>query len=253
MKGSTTKNNLSKIIGISLWFAIWQIGAMTVDNIYILPSPLLTFKTLFELRHSKEFLLQISTTLNRVLIGFVSSVVLGSIFGLASGLNRWVHDFFKPFVVVVRSTPVISVIIIILLFVETDMVPVGIAFLMGFPIMWQNAYEGLLQTDKKKLEMAKCFKVGRINILKGIYLPSIKPYIITGIITTLGISWKVTVAAEVMSFPKLAIGSRLMESKLYVDTAEVFAWTIIVVLLSFIFEFIIKTQLMKLNKGDQHD
>lgn len=252
MKGSTIKNSISKIIGISLWFVIWQVTSKTVDNIYILPSPLLTLKTLGVLMQTPEFLGQITATLYRVFLGFVGSVCLGAVLGIASGLNRWIRDFIKPFVVVVRSTPVISVIIIIILWVETDAVPIFIAFLMGFPIMWQSAYEGLHQTDHKKLQMARAFDVKKIDILRAIYLPSIRPYIITGIISVLGISWKVTVAAEVMSFPKQAIGSRLFESKLYIDTSEVFAWTIVVVSLSFIIEFLIKSQLKKLYKGDHH-
>lgn len=249
MTGSTTQNKLSKIIGILIWFVIWQIGAMTVDNIYILPSPLLTLRTLLALKDSPDFFVSIGTTLYRVFLGFFLSVGIGTILGLLSGLNHWVHDFVKPFVVVVRSTPVISVILMIAIWVHTDAVPVVIAFLMGFPIIWLSAYEGLCQTDSQKLEMAKSFNVKKRNIMLGIYLPSIRPYLLTGIISALGISWKVTVAAEVISFPKAAIGSRLFESKLYVETSEVFAWTIVVVSLSFIFEYLVKSQLKKLNKG----
>jgi len=252
MKVSTITNNLSRIIGIAIWFIIWHMAAKTVDNIYILPSPLLTLETLLELIQTESFSDHVLASLKRVLLGFSVSVFLGFICGVLSGMSRFIYHIFKPFVVVVRSTPVISVIIIVLVLVGSDTVPVVIAFLMCFPIMWQSSYEGFKHTDPKKLEMAHCFKVRKRDILMGIYLPSMRPSVITGTIITLGMSWKVTVAAEVLSYPKLAIGKEVMMSKLTVETPMVFAWTVVIIVLSFIFEYLLKALLMKLNKGGQH-
>ena len=254
MRISTIKSKLSKIIGVLLWFLVWQLGAAIVDNIYILPSPIATLETLVELTQEASFFYSVSATLLRVFIGFFISVILGVSLGLLSGLNTWVHDILKPFVVVVKSTPVISVILMIALWVESTYVPVVISFLMGFPIMWHSAYEGLNHTNVKLIEMSKIYNVKKTYIVRDVYIPSMRPYLLTGIMNALGISWKVTVAAEVISFPKVAIGSRLFESKLYIETSEVFAWTFVVVLLSFIFEYAIKAYLKKrMNKGGLYD
>jgi NitT/TauT family transport system permease protein len=252
--GSIIKSNFSKIFGIILWFLLWQLGAYFVDNLYILPSPLNTISSLLVLIKEPSFFYSVTTTLARVFTGFFISVLLGVSLGFMSGINIWVHDILKPFVIVVKSTPVISVILMIALWVESNYVPVVISFLMGFPIMWQSAYEGFNHTNNKLLEMSKIFDVKKYYIIKDVYIPSMRPYIMTGIMSALGISWKVTVAAEVISFPKRAIGSRLFESKLYIETSDVFAWTLVVVLLSFIFEYALKSQFKKrMKKGELHD
>lgn len=249
MKDSITKISISKVIGVSVWLVLWQIIALAVDNIYIVPSPIETLTTLFTLLTDPKFIKSIGLTLMRVFIGFSVSAILGIGLGILSGLNSWIHDVFKPFVVVTRTTPVISVILIILIWISSEMVPIVIAFLMCFPIVWTNAYEGVTQTDPKLLEMAKSFKVPKKEVLRGIYLPSLRPYIFASLNTTIGISWKVTVAAEVISFPKFAIGARLYESKLYVETPEVFAWTLVVVCLSLMFEYFVKYNLKRFKGG----
>lgn len=254
MRISIIKSNLSKIIGILIWFLVWQVGSAIVDNVYILPSPIQTLETLMNLIQEARFFYSVTATLIRVFLGFFISVIFGVGLGLLSGLNIWVRDIFKPFVVVVKSTPVISVILMIAIWVESAYVPVVISFLMGFPIMWHSAFEGFMQTNGKLLEMSKIYKVKKAYIVRDLYMPSMRPYLMTGIMNALGISWKVTVAAEVISFPKEAIGSRLYESKLYIETSEVFAWTLVVVLLSFIFEYAIKAHLKKrMNRGGLYD
>jgi NitT/TauT family transport system permease protein len=246
MKDSTLKSNLSKIIGIMTWLILWQILSMMKNNPYIIPAPLDTLKALVVLLGNGKFLLSIFYTLLRVFGGFFISVLVGVVIGVASGLNHWVHDIMKPFVSVVRSTPVISVIIIIHLWVQSDYVPLVIAFLMCFPIIWTSSYEGIQNTDKNLLEMVRCFKLTKKSIIRNVYLPSVRPYVIAGITASLGIAWKVTVAAEVISFPDLGIGRRLYESKIWVETPEVFAWTLIIVILSLIFEYFIKKYLRRM-------
>jgi NitT/TauT family transport system permease protein len=132
--------------------------------------------------------------------------------------------------------------------------PMVVGFFMCFPIIWTNTYEGIKNTDPKLLEMAHCFQVPKKEIIKGIYLPSVRPYLISGIMASIGIAWKVTVASEVISFTKNSIGRSLYESKMYAETPDVFAWTLVVVLLSFMFEYLIKSFLRRFNQvGGYHD
>lgn len=240
MKLSTIKSNIPKVVGVAVWLILWQTVALIENNIYIVPTPLQTMKTLIGLLDDVKFLKSIMTTLLRVFSGFFLSVSFGVVFGVFSGLSKWVHDIIKPVIVIFKATPVISVILMISLWVESNYVPIVIAFLMCFPIVWTNTFQGISQTDRKLLEMAKCFDVSSKDVLKGIYLPSVRPYVVAGITTAIGISWKVTVAAEVISFPRFAIGKKLYESKIYAETPDVFAWTFVVICLSFAFEYIVK-------------
>lgn len=249
MKNSIIRNNYVKIIGIVMWLMIWEAISLAVDNVNVLPSPYQTYKALSLLMFEIKFFKSIAFTLYRVFLGFFISVVSGIALGVVSGLNDWVHDLLNPIIVTVKSTPVISVILIVILWSKSGNAPIIISFLMTFPMIWTNTVQGIKATDKKILEMARSFQVRKTSIIKNIYLPSIRPFVLSGITYAVGISWKVTVAAEVISHPKFGIGSRLYESKIYIAVDEVFAWTFIVILFSFVFEYAIKYWLKKLDKS----
>lgn len=133
-----------------------------------------------------------------------------------------------------------SIIIIALIWFQSGRVPIFVCFLMCFPIIWTNAVEGIRQVSKDLLQMAKVYRVNRSLIIRRIYIPSIRPYLIAGVTTALGLGWKVTVAAEVLSNPKFSIGGNLYGAKVYLESSQLFAWTSVVIILSFAFEYLFK-------------
>ena len=153
----------------------------------------------------------------------------------------------EPLVTVIKSTPVMSFIILAMIWFSFSIVPIVICFLMCFPIIYQNAREGILNTDKKLIKMAVLYKVPGKKILSGIYIKSMKPYINSAANVCLGLGFKVTVAAEVLASPDYGIGSKLYEAKIYLEPVEVFAWTFIILVLSYILE-----QLLKLGFRDRN-
>ena len=117
-----------------------------------------------------------------------------------------------------------------------------------FPIIYTNVIEGIKSVDNYLVQMANVYKVKRKYVVKDIYLPSIKNYIVSGILMCLGIGWKVSVASEVLSTPNYSIGLNLLNAKTTLETSELFAWTIVIVILSFIFEKIFKYYLSRAKK-----
>ena len=146
------------------------------------------------------------------------------------------YDFFYPVISLVKAAPVVSFIILTLVWLKSGTVPAFISFLMVFPVVWTNVSEGIRRTDKKLLEMAKIFDFGRIKTVKNIYIPSVLPFFKTACVTGLSLAWKSGIAAEVICTPQLSIGKQLYNSKIYLETPELFAWTAVVVILSGIVE-----------------
>jgi NitT/TauT family transport system permease protein len=109
---------------------------------------------------------------------------------------------------------------------------------MCFPVIWTNIVAGINNTDKKLLEMARAYGVKKTLVIRRIYIPSIMPYFSAACVTCFGLGWKVSVAAEVLSHPKYSIGSNLYSAKVYLDSSELFAWTLVVIILSIIFEML---------------
>ncbi len=222
------------------WIIIWQIAYMIIGRDIFVPSPFSVFKRLGVLIFLPSFWMTVYYSMIRVLAGFWISVIAGLLLGVISGMYKVVHDILNPLMVVIKSTPVMSFIIVALLWFTSTNVPVFICFLICFPIIWSNVAEGIKNTDSKLLEMAKAYNVSGKEILRKIYLPSIKPYFFAACFTSVGLGWKASVAAEVLSHPRNAIGSSLYSAKVYIDSADLFAWTLVVIVLSLIFELLFR-------------
>lgn len=219
---------------------MWEILSLIIGQEIYLPSPVSTFKALYSLLFEKETYITILFSTYRTIFGFVVSTVFGIIFGFLCGLNKSLYNLFNPLVSIIRTVPVMSIIIIAIMWFKDSNVPIFVAFLMCFPIIWTNTVSGIGSADEKLLQMCKIYGIKKIHVLKSVYFYSALPYIKAGMLSALGISWKVTSAAEVLSLPKYSIGGFLYDSKVYLEIPDLFAWTIIIILLSAAFETLLK-------------
>jgi NitT/TauT family transport system permease protein len=143
---------------------------------------------------------------------------------------------FRPFIATIKSVPVASFIILCLIWLSMGTLSSFISFLMVLPIIYSNILQGIKSTDKKLLEMAEVFRVGLFRRIVFIYLPQLKPYLISACSVAMGLAWKSGIAAEVIGVTNGSIGEKLYEAKIYYTTADLFAWTLIIVVLSIGFE-----------------
>lgn len=240
MTNSTIRNSQLTVLSILLMILAWYLLALSFGKEYILPTPAATVKELWVIITSAYFWPDVAATISRGLLGFFISLLLGVLLGLLAGFSKAVFWLLQPWVTVFRSTPVMSVIILAIIWFESDMVPVMVTLLMLFPIIYGNVVAGIRNADQGLLEMARMYKVKPWRIVGELYLPSILPYLLAGASTAMGIAWKVIIAAEILSQPTLAIGSRLMLAKINFATAQVFAWTVVTIVISFIFEYLLK-------------
>lgn len=243
------KKRWMKPFAVIIWLAIWFIAAIIINDSFKFPGPVETIKALFvSIFPGEGFIQTVLTSLFRIIAGFTASCILGLVLGIWAGMRKGFADFMEPAVTVIKSTPVMSFIILAMIWFKFSTVPIIICFLMCFPIIYSNIREGISNTDGNLLAMAKVYKVSKSSIMKGIYLESIKPYFYSAANICLGLGFKVTVAAEVLANPDYGIGSRLYDAKIYLEPVEVFGWTFIILVLSYILE-----QLLKLAFRDKRE
>lgn len=187
----------------------------------------------------------------RVLGGFVCGCAAGVILAVVCSLSPVLNALLYPLVRTVSAVPVTSFIILVMLWLPYTYVPVFIAALLVTPIVFGNVRTGIEETDASLLEVASIYRFGRMKTLKYVYIPSVLPYFYSGALTALGLAWKAGIAAETLALPKNAIGSGMYYSKLYLETADLFAWTVIVVLFSFVFEKILHTFLRRRKEQEE--
>jgi NitT/TauT family transport system permease protein len=218
------------------WLLLWAMAAWWVDSSLVLPSPVATLKGIMTLAGNASFFVSIGVTLLRVFGGVFISVVLGIVLGLIGGLNQPFYALMNPFVSIIKSLPVVSVIILINLWLASGIVPLMVTFLICFPVTWTNVVQGVHATDEKLLQMATIYNVSRMRIIRDIYLPSLKPYAVSALMNAIGLGWKVTVTAEVLANALPSVGMNLYYSKIYLDTDLLFSWTFVIVMCSYLIE-----------------
>ncbi|MCI1999601.1 MAG: ABC transporter permease subunit [Clostridia bacterium] len=243
------KNKKIKYIAVLFYFVLYELISILIGKSLLLPSIGEILKAFVFLSGEKIFWINVFFSLLRIFSGFLIAVLLGTVLALISYFTKFGYEFLKPLLTVIRSTPVVSFIILALLWIKSGYVPVFISFLMVLPIVWENIYEGLKNTDVKLLQMAEVFGFSKWKKIKYIYAFQCAPFFKTACITGLGFAWKSGIAAEVICMPKFSIGRRLYESKAYLETPQLFAWTLTVIILSIIAEKGIKLLFDSVQKG----
>lgn len=216
--------------------ALWQFAAMTLDQSMLLVSPLRVLQRLGTVWMEDGFWGTVWFSFQRIVAGFFLGFLLGLVLAVAAGRIRLLEIFLWPFVVTIKSIPVASFVIISLIWLSASELSVFISFLMVFPVIYSNVLEGIKSTDPKLTEMAEVYHLPFSKRLLYIHMPQLKPFLLSACSVSLGLSWKSGIAAEVIGIPNGSIGEMLYESKIYFNTADLFAWTVIIVLVSLGFE-----------------
>ncbi len=241
------KNILTTLAVAVFWIFIWYLAALRVGKELLLPSPISVLKRLFEIMESREFYITTAYSLMRVMGGIILASVIGVLLSILTHFSKISKALVRPVITVIKATPVASFIILALVWLDRGNLPVFISLLMVLPVIWTNLTTGLGQIDIKLIELAKVYNIGFFQKINGIYIPSVMPYFSSSLKTSLGLAWKAGIAAEVLAVPTRSIGKELFNSKTYFDTADLFAWTVVVIILSLIIEFIFEAVLGKIT------
>ena len=229
-------NTVKKLTGVFFWLALWQYAAMQIGKEVLLASPLSTIKALITLAGQSAFWHAILFSLTRIMLGFALALIIGVALAALSAAYEWIKMLFSPLFSVIKAVPVASFIILLLLWVRGGNLSIAISFLMVLPIVYNNMLAGFTRVDRSLLEMAAVFRLSTAKKIKYIYIPQVLPYFTSACTTSLGLCWKSGIAAEVIGLPSGSMGNRLYETKLYMDTPEMFAWTVVIVIISFVVE-----------------
>ena len=241
MKDSSSLTNrrkkLLRIAGAFLfWLAVWQLAHIAVGRDFLLTSPAQTLHRMLSFLGESVFWRSISATGLRVLGGFLSAMALGAILALISAKSPTAKALLAPLLGTIRATPVVSFILLALMWMTSNVLPMFIAFLMVLPLAYSNLVSGLENLDRQLLEMTRLFRFPRRRVLRLIYIPSLMPYVTAACVTGLGFAWKSAIAAEVISHPALSVGRQIHRSRIYFEVADLYAWTLAVIIISVLLE-----------------
>lgn len=223
-------------MSVAVALLLWQGLSMAIGSDLLLSSPVAVAVRLVELVTERNFWAAVGFTFSRIALGFLLGCLVGVELGLLAGRFRGVEIFLWPYMKAAKTVPVASFIILSLVFLKARQLSVFISFLMVAPVLYENVLQGVRATDKELLEMGRVFRMPYRRQLKYIFLPELKPFLLSGCATALGLCWKAGVAAEVIGVTANSIGGRLYDAKVYFMTSDLLAWTVVIVVLSVAFE-----------------
>ena len=225
-----------KLIIIFIWLVIWQLLANVIGVSFIFPSVTDVLKALLELIGTKDYYRIILSSGLRISIGFLMAFVVGIITATLAGRFKIIKDFLEPVMQLLKTIPVTSFIILVLIWAGSQNVSIVISFIITLPMIYSGLLSGIAQVDIKLIQMSHIFRMSKIKTLKYIYIPQVYPYIVSSLKVAIGMCWKAGISAEVIGLSKNSIGTQMYYSKLYLMTAQLFAWSITVVVVSFLAE-----------------
>lgn len=233
------KKGIRKTLILLFWLALWFGLALIADNPILIATPVQTAVRLLKLLGAADFYRAVAGSLLRIGAGFLAGCCVAVLLAAVSRRFPFLEELLAPMVGLLKAIPVASFVVVLLIWWGASFLGVAVSFLVVLPNIYINTLEGLKSTDRELLEMAGLFRLPRSSRLFYLYLPALKPFLYSGLKLSLGMCWKSGVAAEVIGTPDFSIGGALYLSKVYLDTAGVFAWTATVILLSVLFEKLI--------------
>lgn len=232
------EKKLRHIAIILIWIALWQLASVAIHNKIIFVGPLEVAKALYFQIGTLDFWGSILYSFARIALGYFCAFLAGILLAGAGGRFLWLKEFLEPLMGFLQSVPVASFVILALIWIGSANLSVLITFLVVFPVIYRNVLEGIGQVDRKLLEMGQVFGMRPWKKLLYLYRPALMPYLQAGCKISLGMAWKSGVAAEVIGVPTHSIGEKLYMAKIYLGTAELFAWTLVIILVSRLFEYL---------------
>lgn len=220
------------LVILLLWLFLWQLLDWYIHMDMLIAGPIDTLQALKHLIGQNEFWTTIWYSMERIVEGFFLAFLCGVILGGISFRVHFIKEFLLPAVNFMRSVPIASFIVLALLWVGSKGLATLIAFLIAFPIIYESVIAGLSQADKKLLEMCRVFSIGHMHKACTVYWYSLYPVLCTACKNAMGMAWKAGVAAEVLGVPANSLGEKLYYAKIYLETGELLAWTLVIMICS---------------------
>ncbi len=237
-------NLILLIISILAIVLFWAIASAVIDSEYILPSVKDTVEKFFALFLSREFYRAFLSTLFRSFISFIISFSLAFVLAVISIKVKHAKSVIFPFISIMRALPTIAIVLLLLFWTNSKVAPIIVTLLVVLPTSYTHIESAFFSLDKTVMEAGRVDGADEKAVFNHIELPQILPATYSSIGSGISLSFKLMVAAEVLSQTAYSIGYLLNTSKIYFEIAQMLA----IVLVAIIFGVIIETLFNFLSK-----
>ncbi len=223
----------------AFWLAMWVFAAALVAQPLILPGPGAVVVALLRLACDAGTWVILAGSGARILGGLALAAVCGGVLAGVSVRSRTFSRLVAPALSFVKATPVACVVVLLLIWLGSARVSIAAVFLMALPGVYFSLAEGLAQVDKPLEQMFRLHGVRGWRLFCAHTWREVLPFVLSCARTVIGMSWKAGVAAELIGMAVGTVGERIYQAKLLIETADLLAWTVLVVAASWACEHVL--------------
>lgn len=213
----------------AFWLAVWVFVAALVAQPLILPGPGAVVVALLRLVCDVGTWAILAGSGVRILGGLALAAVCGGLLAGISSRSRAFARLVAPALSFVKATPVACVVVLLLIWLGSARVSIAAVFLMALPGVYFSLVEGLTQADKPLEQMFRLHGVRGWRLFCAHTWREVLPFVLSCARAVIGMSWKAGVAAELIGMAVGTVGERIYQAKLLIETADLLAWTVLVV------------------------
>ncbi|MGX4601043.1 ABC transporter permease [Faecalimicrobium sp. JNUCC 81] len=245
LNNSNRKDKMEIVLSCILLLFLWQIIAILINNEIYLPTINQTLNSMKEIILEPRFYLDMAYSIGRSLYSFLLALVLAMVIGILSYSNKIIRNIIKPISKILESIPTMILVLLVLIWFNKDKAPFIVGFSIVMPILYDAVLGSMLNIDKKLIEMSEIYKININDKVLKLYLPSIKHSLMPIFISTFSLALKVVIAGEVYGQPTYGIGTMIQVEKINFNTSGIFAWIVIILLISVVLDIIQKVLLRR--------
>ena len=221
---------LQRVALVGTIIGVWWLLALGVPH-YVLPGPVRVWNALQQIAASGELWNDLSITLGRVGAGFILATLIGLPLGILFGANRRLGEFFEPVIPVMNTvSSAIWATFAIIWFGVSNATTIFVVFMTAMPLIITNVWQGTRTVSADFIELAHVLRMPSWKVMVKIYLPTILPYFFSGARLAFGFGWRVSLVAETLGSSS-GVGYRLRQAADLIQTDQVFAWTLTLVVM----------------------
>jgi NitT/TauT family transport system permease protein len=215
---------------VAILVGLWWVASLPLPH-FVLPGPPRVFEALRGLSASGELWTNLAITLGRVGAGFILATLIGLPLGIVLGAQKRLGEFFEPIIPVMNTvSSAIWATFAIIWFGVSNATTIFVVFMTAMPLIITNVWQGTRSVNADFIELAHTLRMPSLKVMVKIYLPTILPYFFSGARLAFGFGWRVSLVAETLGASS-GVGYRLRQAADLIQTDQVFAWTITLVVM----------------------
>lgn len=242
------RSKLYTFLSCVFFIGVWQLIALVVNNDIYIPRIEQVMETAKDIVNNKNFWLIISSSFYRTALSYAAALILSMILGVLSIVYPFFKYLMEPINSFGKTIPTMVLVVLSLIWFDKEKTPFVVGFAIILPILYEGIRNNLMTIDKKIIDMAKVYEVNLVDKIKKIYYPVMKFYFMSIFVSTFSLAFKVVIAGEVYGQPKFGIGAQIQLEKVNFNTPGIFAWIVIIVIISLVLEVINKSLKKKIYR-----